>query len=143
MPQPSWPIALLAGLLAAPSLSTATDRVSFPYPGVVHTHRITSGINAHVVTIDLSAASDVLVTRPSNRWATVSRFAAENDAQIAINANFFDSSVCGLSMGDGRVWRDAYVEQCDASMAFGPLATRKAQWAQGRCSLDYGFTWVG
>ena len=101
----------------------AVDRVSYPYPGVTHVHRSEAGAEAHVVTIDLQAAVEVVATRPRERWATVSMWAREQGAQIAINANFFQDSVCGLAMGDGRIWRDSYVEQCDATIAFGRSRT--------------------
>jgi exopolysaccharide biosynthesis protein len=74
-----------------------------------------------VVTIDLASGEvDVVATRPRERWATVSTFAQEYGADIAINANFFAGTSCGLAMGDGRVWRDSYAEQCDATIAFAP-----------------------
>lgn len=115
-------LALLACLVATPT-AVAADRITSPYPGVTHVHRVALGLDAHVVTIDLGASLDVVATRPHDRWATVSTWARENHAQIAINANFFAGSVCGLAMGAGHVWRDAYAEQCDASMAFGRNTT--------------------
>lgn len=116
----------------------ASDRVTYPYPGVAHVHRVVSGLDAHVVTVDLAASVDVVATRPHDRWATVSTWARENRAQIAINANFFAGSVCGLAMGNGHVWHDSYTEQCDATMAFGRNAAGwrsavidSAGWARG------------
>jgi exopolysaccharide biosynthesis protein len=107
-------------LLARGAIGVALDRVSYPYNGVTHVHRTVPGLDAHVVTVDLSSGeADVVATRPRDRWSTVSGFAREYGAQIAINANFFDASVCGLAMGQGRVWRDAGIEQCDATIAFG------------------------
>jgi exopolysaccharide biosynthesis protein len=103
----------------------AIDHVSYPYRGVVHTHRVANGLDAHVLTVDLASGQiDVVATRPRERSSTVSMFAREQDAQIAINANFYDASACGLTMGDGHVWRDAVVDQYDASIAFGPAGTR-------------------
>ncbi|MEI8256965.1 MAG: phosphodiester glycosidase family protein, partial [Deltaproteobacteria bacterium] len=113
--------ALVALALTAPA--RAADRITFPYAGVTHVHRVVLGLDAHVVTVDLAASLDVVSTRPHDRWATVSTWARENRAQIAINANFFAGSVCGLATGDGRVWGDAYAEQCDATMAFGRSAS--------------------
>ncbi|MDB4929945.1 MAG: hypothetical protein JWM10_2429 [Myxococcaceae bacterium] len=124
------PTALLLVALFAPT-AAAVDRTTRPYRCVEHVHREAPGVDAHVVLIDLRCpAADVVATRPGDRHATVSGFAEEYGAQIAINANFFDASTCGLAMGDGRVWRDAYRDRCGASLAFGPQAsgTRLAFW---------------
>lgn len=116
-------IALMASVTVAPAFAPAVDHITYPYPGVTHVHRVQQGLDAHVVTVDLQSGEvDVVATRPRERWATVSTFAREYHAQIAINANFFAGSACGLAMGEGRVWRDSYVEQCDASIAFGRTA---------------------
>lgn len=100
----------------------ARDRITYPYRGVTHVHRQVDGFDAHVVTIDLACAEfDVVSTRPRERFTTVSTFAREQHAQIAVNANFFDdgASSCGLTVGDGRVWRDSTQSNCGASIAFG------------------------
>src|SRR5262245_60297485 len=90
---------LLCLLLGLPSAALAVDRVSYPYRGVVHVHRVQPGLDAHVLTVDLNSAEiDVVATRPRERWATVSLFAREQDVQIAINANFYAGSTCGLAM---------------------------------------------
>lgn len=123
----STALALLLCLLAGPA--RALDRTSYPYRGVMHLHREAPGLDAHIVTIDLQAGEcDVVATRPAERHATVSDWAREQRVQIAINANFYDESTCGLTMGEGRVWRDAYTSQCEGSMAFGRdgLALRAA-----------------
>ncbi len=106
--------------LGVPAEVCADDAVTFPYPCVQHVHRVQPGLDAHVVTVDLSCGGvDVVATRPRERAATVSTFAREYTAQIAINANFFESSTCGLAMGEGVVWRDAFEQRCTASFAFG------------------------
>lgn len=111
----------LLTLPAAPAV--AVDRTTRPYRCVEHIHREVPGQDAHVVLVDMRCpAIDVVATRPGDRRASVSGFAQEYAAQIAINANFFDGSTCGLAMGDGRVWRDAYRDRCGASLAFGPCA---------------------
>lgn len=122
--------ALLALALAASSAG-ATDRVSYPYPGVMHVHREESGLDAHVLTLDLSAGHlDVVSTRPRERSARVSVFAREHRAQIALNANFYEGSPCGLAVGDGVVWRDGHPgHACYASVAFGPR--RAGGWRVG------------
>lgn len=116
------PRALALAVLALASPAAAVDRVTWPYACVQHIHREQPGVDAHVVLVDLTCpAIDVVATRPGDRRASVSNFAQEYAAQVAINANFYDSSTCGLAMGDGRVWRDAYRDRCGASVAFGPL----------------------
>ena len=119
------PLAL--ALHVAPA--AGVDRVTRPYRCVEHVHRELPGVDAHVVLVDLRCpAVDVVATRPRDRRSPVSAFAQEYGAQIAINANFFDASTCGLAMGDGRLWRDAYRDRCGASLAFGlqPGGTRLA-----------------
>jgi len=112
---------LALSLSLAGARAAAVDRVTRPYRCVQHIHRELPGLDAHVVLIDLHCpAVDVVATRPVDRHVSVSGFAQEYGAQIAINANFFDGSTCGLAMGDGRVWRDAYRDRCGASVAFGP-----------------------
>ncbi len=104
----------------APS-ATGLDRVTRPYPCVEHVHRVEPGLDAHVVVIDLTCGQvDVVATRPRERHATVSTFAGEYGAQIAINANFYEGSVLGVAMGDGVLWRDARRDRHGASLAFGP-----------------------
>lgn len=111
---------LVAAILTTPG-AFAFDRLTRPYRCVEHVHRVQPGLDAHVVVIDLRCpAVDVVATRPGDRRAPVAAFAQEYGAQIAINANFFEGSTCGLAMGDGRVWRDAYRDRCGASVAFGP-----------------------
>jgi exopolysaccharide biosynthesis protein len=114
--------AVMLALLCAGAPASARDRITYPYRGVTHVHRRVELLEAHVVTVDLACAEiDVVATRPRERFATVSNFAREQHAQIAINANFFDdgSASCGLAVGDGRVWRDSTQSNCGASLAFG------------------------
>lgn len=116
-------------LILTASAAQAVDVRTRPYPCVEHVHRVEPGLDAHVVVADLACgAVDVVATRPRDRRAPVSTFAREYGAQIAINANFFEGSVCGLAMGDGIVWRDAYSDRCGASAGFalGPAGTRLA-----------------
>lgn len=121
--------AVLIGCVCLPARARAVDTVTYPYPCVEHVHRRDGGLDAHVVVVDLTCGeADVVATRPRDRHSTVSDFAREQHTQIAINANFFESSTCGLAMGDGRVWADAYTDRCGASVAFahGPNGTRVA-----------------
>ncbi len=118
-----WSCALgLCALSLRAGPSDARDRITLPYRGVTHVHRELDGLDAHIVTIDLACAEiDVVATRPRERFTTVTTFAREQHAQIAINANFFDDgeASCGLAVGDGRVWRDSMQSNCGASFAFG------------------------
>ncbi len=117
--------AIVAACVSSATVAGAEDRITYPYRCVEHLHRTAPGVDAHVVVVDLRCPSiDVVATRPGDRRATVSGFAEEYAAQIAINANFFDGSTCGLAMGDGRVWRDAYRDRCGCSVAFAAEADR-------------------
>lgn len=125
MTAPRLPLCLAACLAA--SSAAGEDAVTYPYPCVEHVHRTGPHVDAHVVVVDLACPDvEVVATRPAERASTVSRFARESGSQIAINANFFQSSPCGLTVGERSVWRDAYYDRCRASFAFGPsgVATR-------------------
>jgi hypothetical protein len=65
-----------------------------------------------------------VATRPADRNETISQFAARYGVVAAINANYFDvaRASCGLAVGEGEVWRDAY---------------HHLPW--GRCSDSVGF----
>jgi exopolysaccharide biosynthesis protein len=68
------------------------------------------GLVAHVVRIDLGLPSlEVVATGAAERGLTVSDFARGRDAVVAINGDYFDTSLnpFGLAMGDGAVWRQA------------------------------------
>lgn len=137
--------ALFALALALPATAVALDRTTRPYRCVEHVHRELPGLDAHVVMVDLRCpAVDVVATRPGDRHAPVSRFAQEYGAQIAINANFFESSTCGLAVGDGRPWRDAYRDRCGASVAFGPRpdGTRVAFFDSGERPTTHDLAWA-
>lgn len=117
---------LAASLFGLPSAS-GLDLVSRPYPCVEHVHRVSPGVDAHVVVLDLTCAQvDVVATRPRERRATVSTFVREYGVDIAINANFYEASPCGVAMGDGQLWRDTYRDRCGAAVAFGPRGGRTA-----------------
>lgn len=108
------------------SSARADDFVTLPYPGVTHIHRVEPGLDAHVVTVDTAGGNiEILGTPSTRRGMTVSRFAREYDAHIAINANFYDRGVCGLAVSDREAWLNAYDEYCHASVAFG---RREGQW---------------
>jgi exopolysaccharide biosynthesis protein len=77
-----------------------------------------------VVVADLACGQvEVTSTRPRDRASTVATFAHEYGAQIAVNANFYEGSTCGLALGERVLWRDAYDRGCVGSVAFGPSPT--------------------
>jgi hypothetical protein len=111
-------------LLCATPFAYAVDVTTRPYPCVEHVHRTLARTDAHVIVVDLTCGEvEIVATRPQDRASTVSRFARTTGSQIAINANFFESSACGLAVGDRSVWNDTYYDRCRSSFAFGPGAT--------------------
>ncbi len=113
------PWLLVAVLWAVPAV--AGDRWSDPYPGIRHLHRTTGRPwDLHVVTVDLGRPElRVIATRPGDRRTVTSEFARRHGAQVAINANFYGGSSCGLAMGDGQKWNDSYEDGCRESVGFG------------------------
>lgn len=112
--------ALLVLTLCAPLAASADDTWTTPYPGVRHLHRRVALHDVHVVMIDLSRSEiSVVATPPDGRRTVTSAFARANEAVVAVNANWFGSSACGLAAGGGQVWPDAYADGCDASIGFG------------------------
>jgi len=78
--------------------------------GVDYRHLQQDGLDAHVVRIDLDVRSlEVVATTASERGVTVSDFARGRGAAVAINGDYFDTSLSpfGLAMGDGVVWWQA------------------------------------
>ena len=61
----------------------------------------------------------IVTTRSEDRFITTSSFAQRYDAVVALNANFFARSSCGLAVGGGRLFEDSYEDGCTASLAFG------------------------
>ena len=67
-------------------------------------------IDAHAVRVDLDDRTlAVVATAARERGLAVSEFAAGRGAVVAINADYFDTSLdpIGLAMGDGEVWARA------------------------------------
>ncbi|QQR89307.1 MAG: phosphodiester glycosidase family protein [Myxococcales bacterium] len=109
--------------------AAAKDEWSHPYSGIKHLHRRENGKDYHATFVDLNSAElSVIATRPADRGLTVRDFAKRYDAQIAINANYYDVGIrpCGMAAGAGTVWTDAYEEACSMSFAFGALNQAKA-----------------
>jgi hypothetical protein len=113
--------AVLAGaMLGFVRPANAGDVWTEPFPGVRALHRTGNGLDVRVLRVDLSRPEVSLVaTQPHDRMTTVSEFARRYDADIAINANFFESSSCGLMAGGGEIVEDAYEDRCTSSMGFG------------------------
>ena len=75
--------------------------------GVDYQHVERDGLDAHVVRIDLDVRElEVVATAAAERGLTVSDFARGRRAVVAINGDYFDTSLnpFGLAMGDGVVW---------------------------------------
>lgn len=130
--------ATIAGALAGEA--QAADRWSTPHAGVQHLHRRVGPFDYHLVRVDLRTsgarivATDESVAAPhegakraGHRWTTVSSFARDVHADIAINANYYDLyarrfSTCGLTRSAGHTWRSSYEDhrlECDDSIGFG------------------------
>ncbi len=106
--------------IAAVQPAHATDVWETPYSGVRHLHRVQPGLDYHVVLVDLrDPRIELVATRPADRFTTVSEFARRYEADLAVNANFFDHGSCGLMAGGGEVMQNAYDDNCRASLGFG------------------------
>lgn len=124
----------VALVLALVGSAHADERWTYPYVGVRHLHKRAYQLDVHVVYADLGAAStSVIATRPGDRGITVREFANRYNADIAINANYYDLGIrpCGLTAGDGIVWTDAYHERCSMSLGFGDLNEAEAFESRG------------
>jgi len=140
---------MVIATLSAARTAHATDRWTAPYAGVRHLHRRGSGVDFHVMIVDLrnprvhfvstpenatvppvpvpSAESSARRGTPGYRWTRTSSFARVAGADIAVNANYFDifhrqNSTCGLTVSDGHVWHSSYPDarlDCFDSIGFG------------------------
>jgi hypothetical protein len=81
---------------------------SEPAPGMRHLSIVADGQRVEIAEIDLaSGLYDVRTTRPEERGQTVSQFAANVGATVAVNADFFEFGSFqpyGLAVGDGVHW---------------------------------------
>jgi exopolysaccharide biosynthesis protein len=78
--------------------------------GVKYKHVLRDGMDAHVVRVDLRVRSlAVVATAAEERGLTVSEFARQRGAAVAVNGDYFDTALrpVGLAMGDGEVWAPA------------------------------------
>lgn len=78
--------------------------------GVEYQRIIREGLDMHVARVDLSSPDvHVIATEETEQGLTVSEFGEQNDAIIAINADYFDlenQRPIGLSMGACGVWTE-------------------------------------
>lgn len=105
------------------------------FPGVTYEHR--SGPQdygsgdypqeIYIAYVDTSHPSvSFIATKPSQRGLVVSEFAAAAGAAVAVNTNFYGGGFqpCGMVMGDGELWTDAYQGagegSCSHTVAVGP-----------------------
>jgi MYXO-CTERM domain-containing protein len=99
--------ALPARLVAAAPEQTETRT---PYPGITYERWEDDAVpvRIHVVEVDLSSAEiDLIATAEDQRGVTPSAFAAEVDAVVAINGDYFRPAgfaPAGLARGDSRTW---------------------------------------
>lgn len=105
------------------------------FPGVTYEHRsglqdYGSGAYAqeiYITYVDTAHPSvSFVATRSADRGSVVSSWAGSVGASVAINTNFYGGGhqPCGMVMGEGELWTDAYqgsVEgSCSHSVAIGP-----------------------
>lgn len=105
------------------------------FPGVTYEHR--SGLQdygsgpyaqeIYITYVDTShPAVSFIASNPAQRGMVVSKFASSVGAQVAINTNFYGGGFqpCGMAMGDGVLFTDAYQGSvqgsCSHSIAIGP-----------------------
>ena len=94
-------------LVCASAAAAGWERI---VAGVDYRHLQRDGLDAHVVRIDLDVHSlEMVATAAAERGLTVSDFARGRGAIVAINGDYFDTSLnpFGLAMGDGVVWWQA------------------------------------
>lgn len=103
LPRCTW----LLLLFCASAGAAGWERVA---EGVEYRHLERDGLDAHLVRIDLrTQALEVVATTAAERGLTVSDFARGRAAVVAVNGDYFDTSLnpFGLAMGDGVVWWQA------------------------------------
>jgi len=100
---------LLVLLLCAGADAGAEDWASVA-TCIEYLHIARDGIDVHLVGVNLDGPSLAAVaTAAGERGLTVSEFAAQRRAVVAVNADYFDAALqpIGLAMGDGVVWARA------------------------------------
>lgn len=108
---------IVCAALAEGARGVAAERITKPYPGVIHIHRTDNFQDYHLVSV-APRAMEAVSTNEDGAWSIVSDFARKAGAQIAINANFFSKTEsCGITAGEGRLWTKVY-EGCPMTIAF-------------------------
>jgi exopolysaccharide biosynthesis protein len=106
---PAMRILALPVLLLAAALACAADWTAVA-PGIDYLRIERDGIDVHLVGVNLDEPSlAVVATAPAERGLTVSEFATQRRAVVAINADYFDEALqpVGFAMGGGAVWARA------------------------------------
>ncbi len=116
-----FPVAFAALLTVLATLSTAAADVSSPHPGLT---LVNHGSTALVVADLCTAGVSVRATRYGERNRTAASWAQAVDAEVAINADFFDfpgwSYVVGRARGGGEDWPpDAQLKEVRSYWQFG------------------------
>lgn len=128
-------LCLVVGWLLAPASARAWPHEGTEvHPGMIYRHLSGpieipgSGVSDQEIFIlyvdTWSGAISFVATRPGDRGITVSTFAERYGVQGAINTNFFGGGFnpCGLMVGEGEVWGDAYHHvpggRCSDSVGF-------------------------
>jgi len=96
-----------AWLLLLVGTSAVADGWERIVAGVDYRHLQRDGVDAHVVRVDLDVRSlEVVASAAAEHGLTVSEFARGRGAVVAINGDYFGTSLnpFGLAMGDGVVW---------------------------------------
>ncbi|MEO8358963.1 MAG: phosphodiester glycosidase family protein [Vicinamibacteria bacterium] len=110
-------VLIFCATLAAGAPGVAAEKITKPYPGVIHVHRTDNSQDYHLVSL-APRAMEPVSTDQEGAWSVVSDFAKKAGAQIAINANFFSKTEsCGITAGEGRLWTRVYAG-CPMTMAF-------------------------
>ena len=103
-------LSVIALVLSAGLLLTATAQASWDTiaPGVEYQSMTQSGpVQVRAARVDLCEAGvNVRATTEAENPGTTSSFGSSVDAEVAVNADFFDGSFnpIGFAMGDGDVW---------------------------------------
>ncbi len=137
--------ALVVALVALSA--SAEDTWTTPFPGVRQLHRVTTAPSQDIFALEVRLDTPGLTLRStasSERKQTVSSFAEQVGAQLAVNADFFsfdDYSTEGLSAGLGEKWKDTRDTVTATTFAFGgqrthlfqrgPIVTFDASWMEG------------
>ncbi len=121
---------LFVWCLLCASTASAQDRWSDPRPGVRLLERSAAGNDVFVAVVDLTRNGvEVRATRPGERGATTSGFAADSGSAVAINGDFYSAGFApvGLAVGDGVRWPGTRDTALEGFLAAGP---------EGRVSIE-------